>query len=363
MGKLVTVVVSLLALVGLLSVGCAPAAAPAQPQAAAPGGQQAAPPAGKPAEPAAPAQSAGAKKQLSMATATTGGTWYYIGTGAAQVINKYVPTVDVTAEVTSGTFENANLISTGKSDIGLVTLEVAQWAYKGEDKFQGKPLSNLRLLLAAHPNVAMVVALKSTESTTVEGLKGKRGSFGATGSSVPVTLSELLKLYGLDAQKDLKLQFLGFDKIASALKDGQLDFGAFSGGIPMGSLTDLALSRELNFLYFDPGKLKQFRDSFPYYGTVTVPAKTYRGQDKDYPSPTTGTFLLTTDKLPDDLAYQITKAILEHNQELVQVHPDGKWWTPEHLFSATADVPFHSGAVKYFREKGVWDKRPSNVKG
>jgi len=56
---------------------------------------------------------------------------------------------------------------------------------------------------------------------------------------------------------------------------------------------------------------------------------------------------------PEDMAYLITKTLLESQKELTMVHSEGKEWTVSNTLKPPP-APFHSGAIKYFKEKGLW---------
>src|ERR1700710_2611710 len=129
--------------------------------------------------------SAQEKIQLSIATGGTGGVYYLLGGGMANVLSKYVPGVSATAEVTGGSVDNLKLIGTGKPYIAFAMADASQDAYRGEDKFKGEKVP-LRTLMVLYPNRMHVVSVEGTGVNSMKDMKGKRVSTGAPGSATEV---------------------------------------------------------------------------------------------------------------------------------------------------------------------------------
>src|SRR5437762_12861282 len=101
-------------------------------------------------------------QNLSIATGGTGGVYYPLGGGMAAVLSKYVSGMQATAEVTGGSVANLQLIGTGKPYLGMTMADATLDAFKGEDKFKGKPVA-VRTLLVMYPNRMHVVTVEGTE--------------------------------------------------------------------------------------------------------------------------------------------------------------------------------------------------------
>src|SRR3970040_1822437 len=128
----------------------------------------------------------GAQAQnISIATGGTGGVYYPMGGGMAAALSKYVPGMQATAEVTGGSVANLQLINTGKPYIALTMADATLDAYKGQDKFKGKPVP-VRTLMVLYPNRIHVVTIEGTGITRMADLKGKRVSTGSGGSATEV---------------------------------------------------------------------------------------------------------------------------------------------------------------------------------
>src|SRR3954462_13241341 len=119
-------------------------------------------------------------QNISIATGGTGGVYYPLGGGMAAMLPKYVPGIQATAEVTGGSVANLQLIGTGKPHPGMTMADAPLDAYKGQDKFTGKPVP-VRTLMVMYPNRMHVVSIEGTAVARMSDLKGKRVSTGSGG--------------------------------------------------------------------------------------------------------------------------------------------------------------------------------------
>ena len=141
----------------------------------------------------------GANQGLNIAIATggTGGVYYPLGGGMANVLSKYVPGVQATARVTGGSVDNLKLIGSQQSEVALVMVDAALDALKGEDKFKGSPVE-VRTLMVLYPNRMHVVTIEGTGIEKTADLKGKRVSTGSPGSATEVMAFRVIEAAGLD---------------------------------------------------------------------------------------------------------------------------------------------------------------------
>src|SRR3979409_1467211 len=137
------------------------------------------------------------KYSLSIATGGTGGVYYPLGGGMANILSKYVPGLQATAEVTGGSVDNLKLIATGKPYIAFSMADAGQDAYRGEDKFKGTKVP-LRTLMILYPNRMHVVTIDGIGITKMADLRGKRVSTGSPGSAADVMAYRVIDTWGLD---------------------------------------------------------------------------------------------------------------------------------------------------------------------
>ena len=300
---------------------------------------------------AAPAQE---KINISIGTGGTGGVYYPMGGGMANVLSKYVPGMQATAEVTGGSVANLQLLGTGKSDVGLVMVDAALTALQGEDKFKSGKIP-IRTLMVLYPNRMHVVTIASTGIKKMADLKGKRVSTGSPGSATEVMAFRVIEAAGLDKDKDLKRERLGVAESVNAVKDGKIDAFFWVGGIPTAAVTDLGATPGVKIQMIDHSEVVDAmnRKYGPLYVQDAIPAKSYPGQDVPNKVATVWNILVSHERMSNQVAYNIVKTIFDRKADLVAVHREALNFDYRYQTNAHSPIPYHPGAIKYFAEKGI----------
>jgi uncharacterized protein len=300
------------------------------------------------------AASAQEKFSLSIATGGTGGVYYPLGGGLANVLSKYLPDMQATAEVTGGSVDNLKLIGTGQPYIAFAMADASQDAYRGEDKFKGAKVP-LKTLMVLYPNRMHVVTIEGTGINTMADLKGKRVSTGSPGSATEVMAFRVLEASGLDKDKDMTRERLGAAESVNAIKDRKIDAFFWVGGLPTAAVTDLANTPGIKIKMIDHSDTvaKMNKIYGPLYVNDVIPKSMYKGMDADNHIATVWNILVSSDKLSDKMAYDIVKTIFDHQSDLIAVHKEAQNFKLENQKFAASPIPFHPGAVKYFQERGV----------
>jgi uncharacterized protein len=293
-------------------------------------------------------------QNLSIATGGTGGVYYPLGGGMAAVLSKYVSGMQATAEVTGGSVANLQLIGTGKPYLGMTMADATLDAYKGEDKFKGKPVP-VRTLLVMYPNRMHVVTIEGTGINTMKDLKGKRVSTGSGGSATEVMAFRVIEAEGLDKDRDLKRERLGVAESVNAIKDRKIDAFFWVGGLPTAAVTDLANTPGVKIKMIDHSDAVDAMNK--KYGNLyvkdTISKDVYHGMDKDNHIATVNNLLVANQNMDDKTAYNIVKAVFDHKDDLVRTHKEAENIKLENQKKDASPVPWHPGAVKYFAEKGI----------
>jgi len=290
--------------------------------------------------------------RLSIATGGTGGVYYPLGGGMANVISKYIPYAEATAEVTAASVDNCLLVAAQKSDMALIMADVGWDAYEGKGKFKSKlPIATLAVL---YPNTMHIVTVEGKGIEKVTDLKGKRVSTGSPGSGTEVKGLRVLEAYGLDPDKDMTRDRLGASESAGALKDGKIDAYFWDGGIPTASVTDLGATPGIKLKLISHGDaVPKMREKYgPLYVKGIIPAKTYPGQDEDVSVALVWNLLICNKEMKEKVAYDLVKTLFDHKPELIAVHKIAVNLKLDSQVDGSP-IPFHPGALKYFKEKGI----------
>lgn len=291
--------------------------------------------------------------RLSIATGITGGVYYPLGKSMANILSKYIPYIEATAEVTSTSVDNCLLVGAGKSDLALIMADVGWDAFQGKGRFKVK--IPLRTVAVIYPNNLHIVTLEGNGIEELTDLKGKRVSTGAPGSGTEVKALRVLEAYGLNPDKDLKRDRLGPSESAGALKDRKIDAYFWDGGLPTASVTDLAATPGIKIkLIAHADAIPKMREKYgPLYMKGIIPAKTYPSQEEDIEIALIWNILVCNENMKDNVAYDIVKTLFDHKPELVSLHREARWLLLNSQTSWASPISFHPGVIRYLARKGL----------
>jgi TRAP transporter TAXI family solute receptor len=294
------------------------------------------------------------QKTMAIGTGGTGGVYFPLGGAIANVLSKSLPNTQATAEVTGGSVDNLKLIASGQSELGFSMADAALDALNGQDKFKSGKVP-LQTLLVVYPNRMHVVTIDGTGIDKMSDLKGKRVSTGSPGSATEVMAFRVLEAAGLDKDKDMKRERLGVSESVNAIKDRKIDAFLWVGGIPTAAVTDLAATPGVKMKLIDHSDLadKMNAKYGKLYSPSNISKSIYPGMDKDNANTEVWNLIVTGDKMSNDDAYNIVKTLVEKKADIVAVHKEAESFSLDNQIQERSPVPFHPGALKYFKEKGV----------
>jgi TRAP transporter TAXI family solute receptor len=291
---------------------------------------------------------------LSIATGGTGGVYYPYGGGLAKVLNDNLPGVRATAEVTAASIDNLKLIRDGSADIAFVLADSLADAVAGRGAFEGRPVP-VRSLAILYSNYTHLVTMASSGIRGVADLRGKVVSTGSPGSGTEIIATRVLKAAGLDPERDVTRQGLGASESAGALNDGKIAAFFFSGGLPTAAVQDLAHTPGVTIRLIPTSDVLPAlqRDYGSLYFPLEMPASAYRGAVGPVTVVGVANVLVVNTSMPEPLAYDITRLLIDKRSDLVAIHPEARHLAPASA-SSPSPAPFHPGAIRLYREKGVW---------
>jgi len=292
-------------------------------------------------------------ERISITTGGTGGVYYPLGGGMANILSKYVPGLSATAEVTGGSVDNLKLLNSGKSEVAFTMVDAAWDAKQGVDKFKDSKFEP-RTLMVLYPNRMHVVTIDGTGINKLSDLKGKRVSTGSAGSGTEIMAMRILEAVGIDGHKDLKQERLGVAESVNAIKDRKIDAFFWVGGVPTAAVTDLATTPGVKLKLIDhaeavDGMNKKYG---PLYVKASIAQSSYSGMDKPNENIDVWNILVASDRMSDKMAYDIVKTLYEKKPELVAVHKEAMNIDLKYQ-KIGSPLPYHPGAKKYFEEQGV----------
>lgn len=293
---------------------------------------------------------------LTIGTASQGGTYFIYGTGLAGLITQKLG-INTSAEVTGGPTQNATLVETGDHQIALLTMGPAYEAWIGKSELApGLEHKNMRALFPMYQTPFEAVALKSSGISDVAGMDGKRVSVGPAGGSAAAYWPRFFEVLGVSPE----ISYSGANDATGQVKDGLIDAFAFAAGVPISAFAQIAAENEVNIFGFTEEQRAQILEAMPEVAAFDVPGGMYQGFPEGHGTVAMWNFAVATADMPESLAYEITKMVMESNAEMMQIHATAAETLPENADKNTF-LPFHPGAVRYFEEAGI--EIPEDLRG
>ena len=291
-----------------------------------------------------------AKMDLKMMTGPMGGSWYPLGGAIAELIQKNIPESTVSV-APGGGMANVVAVEGGKADIGFGNSSSSVDAVEGRDPFKTRA-KNVMQLANLYPQYFQIFVLKDSAIKSVADLKGKTICPGPKGHTGELVSRLILKVYGLSYNDMRHVNHVSYTDAGSLMKDGHADAWLPGTTIPASVGLDLATTKGIRLLPIPDDKIKALQKMNVGYIKRIIPAGTYPGLNEDVQTIGYFTHLVISAKLPEPLVYKITKLLAENVGRLADVVKDMKGVTVQDL-ALDIGVPFHPGALKYYKEVGA----------
>jgi len=293
-------------------------------------------------------------KFITVGTGGIVGVYYPLGGAICRFVNasRKDHGLRCTVESTGGSVFNINAVMSGDMDIGFAQSDTQYYAMTGVGAFKDKPQPKLRALFSVYPELVTLVTRQDANIKTFADIKGKRMNIGDPGSGTRSTTELVMNAMGIK-KEDLKFAGeLKFVEMAPALCDNKIDAFTFVAGHPNAIFQEAATSCASSIASISGPAVDKLVKDNPFYAKASIPGKMYKGTDN--PQPTFGVLatIVASADMPDQTAYIITKAVFDNLDDFKKLHPAVANITKEQMLEGNT-VPFHPGALKYFKEKGL----------
>ena len=313
--------------------------------------------------------SAQAPQFFRIGTGSAGGTYYPIGGIIANALScppgapcntagatDGIPGLIAVAQAPQGSVQHAALVQAGNAEAGFVQSDVTHWAYTATGLFQGRPPQN-RLRFVGHlfPEHIHAAVRRDSDIRTFNDLRGKRIAIGLQASGARIGSELILSAYGFQAGRDFTAEYLNQAQGTERMQDRGLDATMTVVGYPAAAFTEFCSRTGCRFLPVSDAEAARVIERAPFYGRGTIPRTAYDGLTEDVPTLTVGAVLVVRDSLPDDLVYNITRALWSDTTRglLDRGHAKGREIVRANALSGRGVVPFHPGAERWYREAGI----------
>jgi len=287
-------------------------------------------------------------KTMTLGTASVGGTYFVYGGVVAKILTDKTG-IQVSTQQTQGPNQNVILVEDGKIELGMTTMGIALQAWTGTgDWTKGKKYEAIRALFPMYDTPLQCVALKKSGITNFKQLDGKTVGVGPKAGTPGTYLPLIFDALGMKATIR---NGQGAD-MGSQLGDGILDAFCFGAGLPIPIFSQLDAEKEVVFFTWTDAERDAIRKKMPEFSDSVIPKGTYKSMAADQKTIGLYNFAIANKSMSDDVAYLVTKTILENNAAMVQGHAAASETIAANA-KANTFLPFHPGAVRYYKEKGI----------
>jgi TRAP transporter TAXI family solute receptor len=283
-----------------------------------------------------------------LATASPGGVYYVYGEELARILTEKLG-IAVNPLPTQGPVHNVKLVDAGGAQLGMITMGVGLQGWNGTgDWTGGKTFQNMRALFPMYDTPFQALVLRRSGITTLAQLDKRRVGVGPRAGTGGTYIPAILKLLGISADTING----SIADMASELFAGRQDAFVTLTGAPLPGVEQIEVKEPVTFLGLSPEQIDAIRKAMPEFSTSKISAATYRSLDKDYVTIGVYNFAVARADLPEDLVYQLVKAVFANQPRLLKAHPTASETLPQNVDKNTF-LPFHPGAVRYYREIGI----------
>ena len=291
------------------------------------------------------------RQTLVLATGAPGGAFADYGPGIGKVVAAH-SRFDLESKPTAGSNDNVKLVNDASVPLGLINMGPAFEAWTGTEAWKGQKLTNLRALVPMYETPFHVVALKSSGIRGLRDLQGKRVGVGPAKGPAENFFRALMESLGIrtvivNGSPSENAVQLVTERVAE-----RIDAFWYGAGLPIGAFAEAADKAPVTVFGLTPDEITAFRKRFPYLAEYPVPAGTYRGQETTVQTMAVWNFVLAHKDMPEATVYDIVKALLDNPAEVALAYPAATATVTRNA-AANTFLPFHPGAVRYYRENGV----------
>ena len=298
--------------------------------------------------------SAAEDKFITIGTGGQTGVYYVVGQSICRLVNRGTAehNLKCTAPSTGGSIANINAIAAGDMDMGVAQSDWQFHAYNGTSKFEGNKVEKLRAVFSVHGEPFTVIARADAGISSFDDLKGKRVNVGNPGSGQLATMEVVLAAKGWTMADFSLASELKPAEQAAALGDNKVDAIIYTVGHPNGSIQEATSTVEAKLVPVTGEAIDKLVADNAFYAKATIPGGMYPGTPDDVATFGVKATFVTSADVGDDVVYQVVRAVFDNFDRFKGLHPAFANLKEEDMISGGLSAPLHSGAVKYYKERG-----------
>lgn len=279
------------------------------------------------------------EKTIRFGAADIGGMYYSFANTFTELANEELSSPSIKVRTTAGSSANLRLLSENYIELGIAQSDLIRDAYKEN--------TNLRAIAGLYMEACQLVVRADSKIKTLDDLANCTVSIGAKESGTELNATQILEFSGIPSSI-ITTKNLDYVKAANALKSGDIDAFFCTAGLTTTIIEELSRECDIRLIPLDKSVIKKMLSYSNAYSSYSIPAGTYKGQNKDIPTIGVKSVLITSDSLSDEVVETLTKLLFEKNKEL-QYSTSLNLQLDETIATKNIPIPFHSGAIKYYK--------------
>lgn len=287
-------------------------------------------------------------KNLTLGTASVGGLYFVYGQVWASLVNEKLGT-NISTQQTQGPNQNIILTESKQIDFGMTTMGIALQAWEGKAAWtKGKQYRNIRAMFPMYDTPFHFVTLEKNPVKSVADLAGKKSGIGPRAGTCGTYFPLMFKALGINTT----IQNGQAADMGAGLQDGLIDAFPFCAGVPIPIFSELETTNKVRFFTFSDAEIKKLKAAMPELSDSVIPKGTYKSLTEDHKTVGLYNFAIANKDVAEDLVYAVVKAVLENNPQMIKGHAASKETVLQN-WNRNGFLPFHPGAIRYFKEKGI----------
>lgn len=291
---------------------------------------------------------------LKWGTSPVGGVWGVLGNAMLEDVLKVNASMKGSTSPIGGA-ANVMGVSGGQLNIAFSFSDTSNDAWEGREPFAGKgKMQNIRALACLFPEPTQFAVYADSGITSIPQLKGKKVTTGPKGSAIELVSRRILQEYGI-TYKDLQVQLVGFEDGAQLMLDNHIDAILYGAMIyPAPPLVNISSQKQIRLLSLSDEVINNMVKKYKGMEPFTLPPGSYKGVNYAVKGVASSVNIIARADMPDDVAYAVTKAIAQ-NFDRYKILTKAMGMVKVTDMPKEAGVPYHPGALKYYKERG-WVK-------
>lgn len=266
--------------------------------------------------------------------------------------------MNLTVQARGGSSQYLPIVNAGRVPFGIANVYETNLAVNGQSYYKGRAQKDIRSVVILYPLRNTLFVKKDSKYKTIADLKGARAPVGFTNQKILTVVTNASLAPGNTSLDDMKgVRVSNIISNVNAFKEGRTDFFVFALGAPPIREADAAVGgvRALTVPKDTPEVLAKIKAKVPVaYLRHEKPGKGKVGLLEPGYIVSYGVNIFASTKTPDDVVYNLVKAMHAHATEFGKAFPPLRLFKKDAMAQQIPGVEYHAGAIKFYKEIGQW---------